>query len=525
MTSTSVADERDRLVQGFARALGADADDALTRYVTDGQGTLAGRPVQLLRWDANSVHGYVFDTGNASVIRGASHVLKELDKELRQGQHLGIEPDQVLYAGGGGGVVIVPEPQVERVGRQLHDLFARKTLVSTCTVGAVPLGEVDEPFGRRMAAVHRQLARERMFTGPDAEAPVPFFVRRCQVCGRRAAADAVERGTGRRPRDECVPCRERIEIGKQHVQSAEESSDYEKFASREGMIAVVYLDGNGIGRTITGLKSPLEYSRFSLAIEQCMSSAFKEVVARYQLVEETEEKRQARGFQMPIAGGDDRVLILPGDVGIPLARDLLAAFEREADRDADLRELGVGPLGAAAGAAIGKARMPVRQLLEEAEDLLDSAKERVYGEPPARSALDFSVVDDGTPRRASTKAARFVEKGPLLLSGKPYTLEELERFSARREHIMGALATSQLHAVSRYAHAGPWQLRNHVLFQIGRHERWRQLVETLAGAGANPRHDPAAAFDALVPEFGGKRIFDVADMIELSGHWSEGGAS
>jgi len=515
---------RNELVRGFALALGVAADEAVVRYVTEGRGGLEGRAVELLRWDANSVHGYVFDTGNASVIRGASHVLKSLDAELKTGKRLGLDPAQVLFAGGGGGVAVVAADRVAGLTDALHRLYVRRTQAATCTVASVRLEAEGEHFGQRMAALHWQLARQRARCGADAEAPVPFFAHRCQVCGRRAAATEVRRGLEHRQRKECSPCFERIEAGKGHVQSEQEASDYEELASADGTIGVIYLDGNRIGTTISQLKSPLAYASFSVAIERAMKEAFTRVAERYALVEEG-AGGSGQQYQMPIAGGDDRVLIVAGDVAVPLARDFLAAFQRAADSDAFLHGVSGGPIGAAAGIAVGKVKFPIRHLLEEAEALLESAKQRVYADG-VRCALDFAVVDDGTPRRASAPAARFAADGsPMLLSGKPYSLEEFVRFSDRRRVICESLATTQLHALRRYAQAGPWQLRNHVLFQIGRHQSWRELACALAENG-DPLRDPDAAFDVFVPrDGGGQRTFDVADMIELQRNWREGGAS
>jgi hypothetical protein len=511
------------LVRGFALAADHPPDDRIVRFVTEGAGTLPGRPVSLLRWDANSVHGYVFDTGNALVIRGASRELKRLDEELREGrQHLEIGPSQVLYTGGGGGLAVVPADQAETLAEKLHGLYARRTLVATCTVGSVPIGSTEDKFGHVMAAVNRRLAHQRTLTGPDAEAAVPFFASRCRICGRRAATVLAPRGESGEKRQECAPCHRRLEAGKKLVQTTGEISDYEELASGHGMLAVIYLDGNGVGDTITRLDSPLAYARFSEALERCMTKAFDDVAERYHLKKKQPEGPESLRCQIPIEGGDDRVIILAGDVAVPLARDFLKAYEEKTGADDDLRDLGVRGLGAAAGVALGKAKLPVRHLFEEAEELMESAKKRVY-QNKVRSALDFLVVDDGTPRRASVKAARFTA-GDLLLSGKPYALDEMADFSTRREAVTAALATSQLHALRRIAEAGRWQLRNHVLYQIGRSSDWRTLAEKLAAAGTDPVRDPNAAFDALVPEVAGRRIFDVADMIELEGHWNEGGS-
>ena len=83
-----------------------------------------------------------------------------------------------------------------------------------------------------------------------------------------------------------------------------------------------------------------------------------------------------------------------------------------------------------------------------------------------------------------------------------------------------AIGRSQLYALQRYASAGLAQLRNHVLYQIARSHDWRDLVSVLAG-DSEAVLDKERALRHVVPEYGGRRIFDVADMIELADHWRE----
>lgn len=168
-------DLRKKLINGFARALDDSPGPELHPYVNEGRGTLPGR-ARLLGWDANSVHGFVFDTTNATAIRGASYLLKGLDEDLHEGEVLGLDRSQVLFAGGGSGLAVVSEGQAEVAVSRLHRLFAERTLVGTCCAVAVPLGSGDTPFNDVYAACQSELARERVLRGSDAEPAVP--------CGR-----------------------------------------------------------------------------------------------------------------------------------------------------------------------------------------------------------------------------------------------------------------------------------------------------------------------------------------------------
>lgn len=508
------------LLEGFSKALGSPRNGALAGYVRNGHGRPPGSG-KLLAWDANSIHSFVFDTTNATGIRGASDVLRSIDADLRAGARLGLLKGQVLFSGGGSGLAVVADDEVESCKARLYEIFAEKTLIATCTAAHVDLGDGEAGFNERVRAVGRALGMDRILTGPDAEPAVPFFVERCTVCGRRAAAIAKRRvGTGEEGRLECRPCYERIEQGKKNVRYQKEPSDFEDIADGggKGFYAVVYLDGNGIGRTISGLSSPLAYASFSRAIGDVLRNSFKEVAARYGLGEDGGGGRG--GFQLPICGGDDVVAILPGEVAVPLARDLMIRLETAADAEPVLRK---EKIGAAAGVAIGHSKFPIRHLLAEAEGLLNVAKRRVY-QDGARSALSFAVVTDGSPCSETVEPERWQrEKNELLLSGRPYTLPELVEFSRRFRIVRDAkrVGRSQLYALHSHAVLGPRQFRNHVLYQIGRREEWGDLAVALGGGDRALLRDPDLCERQLSPEYGGRRVFDVADMIDLLGHWRE----
>lgn len=520
------AELQDRLVRGIARALGVPPDDAVRRYVREGSGRLPAG-AKLLAWDANSIHAFVFDSLNATGIRGASEILRDIDRDIGRGEVLGLDSAQVLFSGGGNGVAVVAADQVEAALERLHEQFARRTLVATCTAVAVDL-DSGRGFGELVGSASAELARDRIRTGPDAEPDVPFFAERCVVCGRRAAAGVRERGLERRPRAECAACDLRIRTGKARVYFEKEPSDFEAVADGAGFLGVVYLDGNGVGKTIRELQSPLAYAEFSRAMTFVVRNSFRKVAGQYGLatgreLAAGEDDEAEGGFQLPIRGGDDLVAILPGAATLPLTRDLLVTLEQEADSNPALRDT---RLGASAGIALARARFPIRNLLEEAEDLLRIAKRRVYSPPSVRSALAFAIVHDGTPRAESIEPERWA-KGPgeLLHSGVPYSLEEFAELSRRRRILREAdIGRSQLFGLRRAAEGGPAQLRSHVLYQIGRSPGWQALVQALDTGDGDPLGSAGRCFDAVVPvDATGRRIFDIADLIAVMPHWRETG--
>ncbi len=544
----------ERLVRGFSKALGVEVGaEKVRELVVRGKGDFGG--LQLLAWDANSIHGFVFDTTNATAVQGASEILKGIDRRLKSGEPLGLDGGQVLYAGGGSGLAVVSPGQAGSALGGLHELYARETAVATCTAVAVRPLEDGGGFGQWVVEAGRGLARRRLLEGPFGEPDVPFFAERCGVCGKRAAAGLVRRMEGFRV--ECAPCSLKIDRGRDQRRDRQEPSSYEEISDDQGFYAVIYLDGNGMGRLISSLETPLEYALFSQDVEGALKAAFRRVTEGYGLRGEPVSEGDGGGegwgrggergphgrrlgYRLPISGGDDLVMILPGCMAVPLARDLLGELERSFEalfgKSGCLGDAQIRGMGAAAGVALAHTGFPVRYLLVEAESLLKRAKRRVY-DHGARSAIDFSVITDGSPRAEWEEAERWQRReGELLLSGRPYSLEEFERFSERFRAIRkvrGEVGRGQFYELRRLARESRALLRAQILYQVGRRGEWQELVKSLpALEGDGPvrldrgsfLRSAEAVFRRVVPEIHGREVFDIGDMLDLSGHWWGGDA-
>ena len=524
-----------RLVSGF-RAAGAKSSD-LEKWVETGKGTVEG-DAQLLSWDANSIHAFVFGTTNASGIRGASDYLAKIDTSMQSGSELRLSPDQILFAGGGSGMAVVEAAKVGEVTERLHAFFARSALVATCSVGSAPLAGA--LFRDQIAAASRKMARNRLEIGPDPEPFVPFFAERCRVCGQRAASVAQKRWNDD-GRLECLPCRRSVNNGKieksKRGEKPIEEQSFQEIADRKegGYYAVLYADGNGVGSIIQTLCSPWQYARFSYLLDYLVSKSFDAIVDLYRLKNETGDPGTQGAHQRAICAGDDIVAVIPGEIAVPLSRDLLRIFEenvaaRPVHPDLETSELDLSGLALSAGVTMAQVRMPVRHLLQEAEELLKHAKSRHYSRPDRSkglSSLDFSVLRDGSPRaetRGVERSETEKEQHPLT-SGRPFTLAEMEHFSARYSAVLRSkIGKTQLYDVCRYAKAGWNQLRNHILYQAGRDEGWRELLEELerisvqhGGVRQTSRAERYMA--QILPTYGGRQVFDLVDMVELHRLW------
>ncbi|WP_136192674.1 hypothetical protein [Actinomyces procaprae] len=196
-------------------------------------------------------------------------------------------------------------------------------------------------------------------------------------------------------------------------------------------VAVIHIDGNGVGAIMRDLEGALERVRevapaavtdgddtlrcFLLevnrrlegAVKWAFTSAWRDTAL---LAEEKgspprDESGQARSRTVVpvvpvILGGDDVTVITDGDYALPFAESYLTHYEANTESDPLLKYLGgadgVGPMTAAAGVAVVRRNFPFHIAYDLAERLVESAKRVGKAQVPAISTLTYHVLFDTT---------------------------------------------------------------------------------------------------------------------------------
>lgn len=243
----------------------------------------------------------------------------------------------------------------------------------------------------RLATARRALNRVRV-SRPAARARFPLspFLDPCVVTGVPAVGERALLGDRARPvsalTDAVWQRAERAHADWRQLLGDSVVSDLDRDLSPEGWVAVIHVDGNGIGAVIDRLGSPEEYTAFSRALEAATRKAF---VAAVREVGATQ-------WLLPIlVGGDDVTLICRASAAVTLTRAYLRAFEHETAAVLPGRQR----LTAAAGVAFVKPHYPFSEGHALAQQLTRSAKAGLHRHPGTGcSAWDFHVLHDSLSR-------------------------------------------------------------------------------------------------------------------------------
>lgn len=497
-------------------------------------------PLALVAFDTPGIQSYVFAATRPIDIRGGSQTIADLtaDESVDASllRHLAATPaavpaSTVIYAGAGGGLLLVAASEADAVAATVEGILRRgtggalRTITSTLPAWprdlsaepAKPDPEIGKVLGPTLATSSyaaalstleslRQAARSRSESVPD---PIPSNKNpeRCHVCGGRQATNTRSRGGDRPAEKLCPSCWSRWQRGRDAVETREEPETFVDLledldggdGSAAGHLAVLYADGANMGRAFQLLDSPARHRALSLAVDQAMGRAADAV--RRAMAERFGDDELR--LQTPISGGDDLVLILPAVFAFDAARLLIRHFESYFDparqpwlTDAfgagdTLLGRSVASFGLGIGVAVGEARFPVHFLQTYAQELLKSAKKAIHEKDEARSAVDYLVLRTGTPlSTAITRLRELHDRRPatdgrngVQLTERPYTAEEFEALLDRLPAFR-RVPPSQIHAVRREIEKGYELSRSFWRYQHARAEEkeergWRVFRERL----------------------------------------------
>ncbi len=152
-----------------------------------------------------------------------------------------------------------------------------------------------------------------------------------------------------------------------------ENTDLQKLSNSKNKLAVIHIDGNGLGQLIPKLKMPL--SEFSVKLDKATKEAF-------------EIAKGDKKLREIILGGDDVTIICNANDALNFTKEFLSAFEENTEKELNNK------LTACAGIAYTNEKYPFHYAVELAETLCGVAKKHskklVEGSnTPAPSSLLF----------------------------------------------------------------------------------------------------------------------------------------
>ena len=311
-------------------------------------------------------------------------------------------------------------------------------------------------------------------------------------------------------------------------------------SSWDGYLAVVYADGNAMGKFVQAIDQPETFRQFSRIVDESIREAC--FTALNQILKiEIDKVRKLFEQQAPLAplpadilllGGDDLLVAVPADRALDFALMVTNAFERLTNAkitdlpDAETQffrdRLGSEGFTISCGVAVARSNYPFYLALDLAEQLLKNAKRQDpytrqdAGQDPAR--IDFHVVTG-----SNSYALEQVRKDTYRVltdarrTLRPLSCSQLEILRTSTEELRAVkFPHSKLHELQEVAlvaaeNQAEWCIRD--IFARARHGRDRsqrralwEAVERLCPEGYS--------FNFPWFENGDQRLLCVADLVD-----------
>lgn len=426
----------------------------------------------LVLLDVPSIKRYVFGTDKLVEIRGASSLLAKLNERVTPeilGSELGRENVDCVFSGGGAGQFIISSDD-DRLNTALKGLQRRFLTESNGGLAlSYGLGSFQgNDYPKAIEDAFQDLRRKR---GEECVRSVPTlhtgFIRECDSCSEMAAQRVTYADESRWL---CNVCAKKVEAGRgrglwaafarhlsgrgvtdpENLMPGDFESIGERCRARTGYTALVYADGNAMGRMIQDIETKDQFRYFSETVDSAVKEACHEAMAEICV-----EVRGKVPANILLLGGDDLVVYLAADVAMPFVIDAARRFE-EKTRTAFSKDrffsdrLGGRGITLSFGIAYGKSHTPFSIMMDQAEELLKSAKKagsellRTEGGSAAYAVptyIDYHMTSHFN--QISVQAARkahleFSGPNPVKLTRKPYSLDEAESLLSHAKAIVAS---------------------------------------------------------------------------------------
>ncbi len=417
--------------------------------------------------DIPGIKEYVFGTDKLVEIRGASALLKRVNEESIGGflSHYGNLSTIKVFAGGGSGHFIV---EAQKRGDLEEALLRLKAHVLEESRGGFGLvcgfaeyfeDEYDESLRKALISLEQDKDENPACYNLSVHTG---FMRECESCSGEATTFK------KYHKDDdahalCSICAQKLKSGqdkesglwkelssflKNNGVDCDLPADFEEIGNgclaKKGYTALVYADGNDLGNTFRKIKTQKLYHFISNTVAKSLRVACMEAI--FEICKPVQNVLPA---SILLLGGDDLLVYLAADTAIPFAISVAKKFSEESGKrikgcgDALLTgQLANLNLTISLGISFGKSHTPFSIMLNQAEELLRSAKKARRNKIDSQRdstnqpyidyhlASNFNQIDVKSSRlNHLTLGGNYTAPSKqryLRLYQKPYSLEELE---------------------------------------------------------------------------------------------------
>lgn len=379
--------------------------------------------------DTVSIQRYVFGSNKLKEILGASHLIKEVYsshlKEILQidddrysawrENPCSIEirkpetPVEVGYIGGGNALLFFK--QKDTAEKFIKDWTKRLLIETPGIVTAIASDIFDlDNFQTESRKLFSLLRKNKAEVIPQTIIPRHGITSECSHSGY--SMDIWNETLPKKPEYVSAAANAKItaaEYAKKDIEHAytdilgddycftDELDRLGQNSGHDSHIAIVYIDGNGMGKRFQEMETLEDLRALSASVEKATQNSFRSllnnIIGEISKLEEFLEIRRENGKKIlpirpVIIGGDDIVFVSEGRMGIYFAKLFIEAFEKQSVTDNK-------PLTACAGIAITKTKYPFYRSYSLSEELCKNSKTVRKAKKDLYSWLDFHIAYGG----------------------------------------------------------------------------------------------------------------------------------
>ncbi len=138
--------------------------------------------------------------------------------------------------------------------------------------------------------------------------------------------------------------------------------------------ALIAMDGDRMGAALKKIESKMEHRKFSKRLAEFSEKKINDVLKKFPLKQDGDQKPEKLKPQLIYAGGDDVLVMCPADIALDLAEALRNAFldVMKEFKDLDPEK----PMDASCGIAVGHYQFPLQRIVDEARKAETRAKNK-----------------------------------------------------------------------------------------------------------------------------------------------------
>ena len=304
--------------------------------------------------DADAIQQYIFNTNRLREIRGASSLIDYINRSVTHDLIKQFHGKYIYSGGGGCAAQFSDEETAKGFCHAVSSCYVKQTHTASST-GAIVDYNSDVPphdprsFTQALARAHSQLRDKKARHIRKTQVLTSAYFKRCQACGVYPAAQydphLPDRGDeGRFICQSCAVKRRQARFTPVHrylrrrfydqhhsvIRFPRDLDDIGDSAYPQGYIGVIYADGNRMGDRLQHILTPAALRNFSHTIDNATRLAISTVLSERQglLVKDDNQGRSLFPALVPLCGGDDLVLILPGHHALEIAHSFLQTQNR-----------------------------------------------------------------------------------------------------------------------------------------------------------------------------------------------------